>query len=82
MSEVLWPPSGKVEYLGFLSVPDLMWWCIAVLCAVVGILGGFPWGGLLVASLVALWGRAQVGGVRVRTRAQSWVRWRLIVRRS
>jgi hypothetical protein len=76
VTEVSWPPPGKVKYLGFLSVPDLVWWSLAVGCAVIGILGGSPWVGLAAGTFVAVWGRAQVGGVRVRTRARAWVRWR------
>jgi len=82
MSEISWPPPGKVKYLGFLSVPDLIWWAAAVGCAVVGILGGFPWVGLATASVVAMWGRAQLGGVRVRTRARELARWRVRGERS
>lgn len=76
MSEVWWPPTERVKYLGFLSAPDAAWLAVAVAAGVAGILTQVPIHGGVAALLLALWGRGEVAGTRVRTRFARWVRWR------
>ncbi len=75
MSDVMWPPADKVKYMGFLSSVDV-WWMVAAIA--VGMLGVVTQHVLLsapAALAIAVFGRAQLGGVRVRTRCRLRLGW-------
>lgn len=75
MDDVVWPPGEKVKLLGGLSRPEVIGFGLALGLFIVGLVAAVPIQAFLLALAIAAWTYLRWGGVPIRTRVMSRLRW-------